>query len=82
MESTATATATATAEVRFSWRQLQTETCTPLTSNLNIQLVNMGTFDNDTDDSRYDAAFDDAARRWEKVVIGDLPDSPAGAVDD
>eukprot|EP00550_Attheya_septentrionalis_P001998 CAMPEP_0198288142 /NCGR_PEP_ID=MMETSP1449-20131203/6757_1 /TAXON_ID=420275 /ORGANISM="Attheya septentrionalis, Strain CCMP2084" /LENGTH=394 /DNA_ID=CAMNT_0043986253 /DNA_START=50 /DNA_END=1234 /DNA_ORIENTATION=+ len=73
---------TAEAEVR----QLQTETCTPLTSNFNIQLVNMGTVtvDNDTDDndSRYDAAFDDAARRWEKVVIGDLPDSPAGAVDD
>jgi hypothetical protein len=63
-------------------RQLQTETCTPLSSNFNIQLVNMGTVDNDIDDSRYDGAFDDAARRWEKVVIGDLPDSPAEAVDD
>jgi hypothetical protein len=72
-------------------RQLQSAgndedfSCTPLTSNFNIQLVNMKESvdnDNNSDDSRYDEAFDAAARRWEKVVIGDEADSPAGSVED
>lgn len=33
-------------------------------------------------DPRYEAAFEAAAERWSKVVVGDVPDFPAGQTED
>ena len=71
-----------------SWRGRQAEvgnidlaTCTPSEySNFNIQIINMGSQDID---SSLVKAFELAAARWSKVIVGDVtPDFPAGTVAD
>lgn len=56
-------------------------TCTPVgNSKFQIQLLNMGSSSIDT---RYIEAFEKAAERWQKVIVGDLlPDFDGGEVDD
>lgn len=53
--------------------------CTPVTDrSYSIQLVNVG----GVTEERFVDAFTKAAERWEKVIVGDLPDFPAGSVND
>ena len=68
--------------ITTTWAQSSMDllACAPAESNFNIQLVNMGA-DGDIDD-RYVEAFEKAAARWSKVVVGDVQDFPAGSVDD
>jgi len=53
-------------------------TCTNVETDFNIQLVNMGS----NIDERYVEAFESAAKRWSKVVVGDVPNIDAGMVQD
>jgi hypothetical protein len=57
--------------------------CTPVTSNnFNIELINMGS-NPETTDPRYVEAFELAAARWSKIIVGDVvPNFAAGAVND
>ena len=58
-------------------------TCVNQQSNFNIQLVFMGSSDSgSTIDPRYTEAFEAAAARWMKVIVGDVPDLGANLVDD
>lgn len=54
-------------------------TCTNKDTNYNIQLVNMG---GNVVDARYVDAFELAAKRWSKVVVGDVPDNDGRRVRD
>ena len=56
-------------------------TCTPISnSNFNIQVINMGSTDIDPS---FTEAFELAAQRWSKVIVGDVtPDFPEGTVSD
>jgi hypothetical protein len=55
------------------------ETCTNVDSDYKIEVIDMGT---GITDPRYVEAFQDAATRWSKVVVGDVPDVAAGITSD
>jgi hypothetical protein len=54
-------------------------TCTNVESQFNIQAMYMGAA---AIDERYEDAFELAAQRWTKVIVGDVPDLAAGLTDD
>ncbi|CAB9515745.1 PKD domain containing protein [Seminavis robusta] len=54
-------------------------TCEKTPSEYNIQLQYMGVGD---PDPRYEEAFQLAAIRWSKIIVGDVPDVRGGTVDD